>query len=487
MAKAAAAGQTGVDAHDSAGIASNAAGLEAAGDSFVVQYIGIDPSTEDGGAAVTSAQVQTDLSAGLRIASIFETNSMSSTIFKTGMPTFGWEAYLTEAQGEADAAAAQQAAEAIGQPAGSAIYFAMDFDPAATDGTINEATALSRVNSYFAGVKEYFASVSSGSVYTIGVYGAGATLRSVSDAGLAQYTWLARSTGWDGYTIGEADGVTHGWSMIQSAASPFNGVPINQDTTETDNFGAWNSSVVTMPCFVMGTFILGTRGEVAVERLRPGDQVVLAGGGASPVVWIGHRRVDCRRHPRPEMVWPVRICTGAFADQRPHRDLLLSPDHAVFVDGVLIPVRCLINGATVEQQQPESVMYWHVELERHDAILAEALPCESFLDTGNRSAFTSRGAAVQMHPDFAQRVWEAKSFAPLVVCGPRLDAAKRHLMARAMARGHTGDHGEATAVVDSHATRIDACSVPTARRGDRSIARAMPGRATRANRRMVSA
>jgi Domain of unknown function (DUF1906) len=241
MSSSQTAGQTGVDSHDSARIASGAADLEESGVSFVAQYIGTDPATEDGGGAITTAQVQAVLGAGLQIVSIFETNGMSSTVFKTGAKTFGWETYLTTAQGKADATAAAEAAQALGQPPGTAIYFAMDFDPAATDGTIDTATALSRVNSYFRGINDHLASLPSDATYTVGVYGAGATLRSVFEAGLAQYTWLGRSTAWDGYSIGETDGPTRGWSMIQSPRSPFEGIPVNNDLTATADFGAWGA------------------------------------------------------------------------------------------------------------------------------------------------------------------------------------------------------------------------------------------------------
>jgi len=37
------------------------------------------------------------------------------------------------------------------------------------------------------------------------------------------------------------------------------------------------------------------------------------------------------------------VTAGAFGAGRPHRDLRLSPEHAVFVDGVLIPVHLLVN------------------------------------------------------------------------------------------------------------------------------------------------
>jgi hypothetical protein len=127
---------------------------------------------------------------------------------------------------------------------------------------------------------------------------------------------------------------------------------------------------------------------VPVEHLRVGDHVwTLKGHQPARIVWLGHRHIDCRHYHRPADVSPVRIRSGTFAAGLPVRDLYLSPDHAVFVDGVLVPVRHLINGNTVVQEPVDEVTYYHVELATHDVILAEGLPCESYLDTGNRAAF----------------------------------------------------------------------------------------------------
>jgi len=68
-------------------------------------------------------------------------------------------------------------------------------------------------------------------------------------------------------------------------------------------------------------------------------------GGMAPAVRLGHRHVDCRKHPRPQDVWPIHVRAGTFGAGLPHRDLLLSPDHAVYVDAVLIAIRTLVNGA----------------------------------------------------------------------------------------------------------------------------------------------
>jgi hypothetical protein len=101
--------------------------------------------------------------------------------------------------------------------------------------------------------------------------------------------------------------------------------------------------------------------------------------------------IDCRRHRRPHEVFPVRVQAYAFGPGVTHRDLLVSPDHALFLDGVLIPARYLCNGTTIRQEAVAAVSYFHIELEQHDVLLAEGLPAESYLDTGNRDAFADGG------------------------------------------------------------------------------------------------
>jgi hypothetical protein len=190
-------------------------------------------------------------------------------------------------------------------------------------------------------------------------------------------------------------------------------------------------------CFVAGTRIRTERGAVPVEALCVGDRVpVEIGGTSQSIVWLGYRRVDCRHHPIPTEVWPVRLSAGAFGPGQPNRDLLLSPDHSLFIDGVLIPIRYLVNGRTIHQEAWDEVTYWHVELAKHNVLHAEGVPAESYLDTGNRGAFANGGAAVHLRPDFALRVWQAQGCAPLVLDGPLLASAKRRLLARARGEGH---------------------------------------------------
>jgi hypothetical protein len=185
-------------------------------------------------------------------------------------------------------------------------------------------------------------------------------------------------------------------------------------------------------CFAEGTLIRTPDGNVPVERLRPGEGIVTArSGGVVPVVWIGHRDVDCRRHPRPRDAWPVRVRAHAFGRNSPRRDLVLSPDHAVYVDGVLIPIRYLVDGLAIVQEKIDLVSYWHVELPAHDIVLAEGLAAESYLDTGNRSAFADGGGAVDLHPDFSRVLWEARACAPLVCAGDVVDAVRARLRDRA--------------------------------------------------------
>ena len=208
-------------------------------------------------------------------------------------------------------------------------------------------------------------------------------------------------------------------------------------TVRQDFNSLWNApraevtTTSALPCFAAGTRIRTLRGEVAVERLRVGDVVPGPDGEGQAIIWLGHRSLACARHPRPQDVWPVRVRAGAFGEGLPARDLRLSPDHAVFVDGVLIPVRYLVNGATIVQERAARVTYWHVEFARHGVMLAEGLACESYLDTGNRGAFANGGAVVHQHPDFALAIWSAAACAPLVRDGATLERVRAMLAGRA--------------------------------------------------------
>jgi len=134
-------------------------------------------------------------------------------------------------------------------------------------------------------------------------------------------------------------------------------------------------------CFLPGTRIKTTKGEVSIEELRIGDSVLTVSGEAKPIKFIGRREVS-RELCRP---WkgegPVKISRFAIDGKAPHSDLYVSPSHAIYIDGVLIPVRYLVNGVTiVADAKPEalSLTYFHIELDTHEAILAEDLAVESF-------------------------------------------------------------------------------------------------------------
>lgn len=190
------------------------------------------------------------------------------------------------------------------------------------------------------------------------------------------------------------------------------------------------STTISLSCFVAGTRILTPDGEVPVEALRVGDQIVLHGGGTAPIRWIGRRRLVCARHPAPERILPVRIAAGALLPGVPKRDLLVSPDHALCLGGCLIPAKALLNGATIRQIRRRAVTYYHFELPAHAVLYAEGTPAESYLDTGNRDAFEG-GPAMKLHPDFAQTLRERTGCAPFAEAGPVVEQIRRISLDRA--------------------------------------------------------
>ena len=123
-------------------------------------------------------------------------------------------------------------------------------------------------------------------------------------------------------------------------------------------------------------------------------------GVARPIAWMGFRTVSARVSD-PVRCWPIRIKVGALGDNVPCRDLLLSPDHALLLDGVLVQAGALVNGTAIvrETTVPPTFVYYHVELEDHALIIVENTPTETFVDNVDRMGFDNWAEHEALYPE----------------------------------------------------------------------------------------
>ena len=143
--------------------------------------------------ALSSQEARKLASFGLKIVAVWEQNSPDPE-------------NLSYSSGYSDAFSAYKQAKAIGQPAGSAIYFAIDFN----------AHELEPAKEYFRGIAAGLTAASGGRAeYKVGVYGSGAVCDAIKRAGLARYSWLTKATSWDG-SLDYND-----WNIKQGEALPF--------------------------------------------------------------------------------------------------------------------------------------------------------------------------------------------------------------------------------------------------------------------------
>jgi hypothetical protein len=210
-----------------------------------------------------------------------------------------------------------------------------------------------------------------------------------------------------------------------------------------DGNGGTNVFITDTPCYAAGTAILTPNGEVAVETIQRGDVVMTSEGGRlvpQTVIWAGVRWIDLARHPKPAAVAPIRFRRGAMGDGLPHRDLLLSPDHCLYIDGALFPAKLLVNGMTIVRDLSLTTLsYHHIELDQHAILIADGVAAESYLDTGNRAYFSNSGLAMILHPEFGinehLRCWETDACAPLIVRPEAVKSVWDRFAARAVALG----------------------------------------------------
>lgn len=170
-------------------------------------------------------------------------------------------------------------------------------------------------------------------------------------------------------------------------------------------------------CFMAGTMIATPDGEKAIESLEVGDLVLAAGGGTVPVKWLAKQTV-ARVFEASDRARPVVVKAGALGVNVPKRDLILSRDHAILIDGVLVQAGALLNGMTVVEmaETPARFAYYNIECDAHELVIAEGAICETFVDNVQRDVFDN-------HADYVARYGTPAAIAELDL--PRVKAPRQ--------------------------------------------------------------
>jgi len=184
--------------------------------------------------------------------------------------------------------------------------------------------------------------------------------------------------------------------VITAASGPASGM-VSTDIMASENAatlgtsmqrqpdGTWISGVTQTPnamniCFLEGTQIRTKYGYKNIEALKVGERILTPDGRNLPIKWIGIQSKDPESTTGPLTTNPVLIKENAISKGVPFRDLYVSPNHAVHIDGLLINAGALVNDKNIIQTNPlNPFKYYHIELDTHELILAEGLEAESYL------------------------------------------------------------------------------------------------------------
>lgn len=145
----------------------------------------------------------------------------------------------------------------------------------------------------------------------------------------------------------------------------------------------------TPVCFCAGTEIATPSGPRVVETLRPGDMVLTEDRRAVQIVWVGRSHYSTAQLAADPTLRPIRIPAHAIRRGMPDRDLDLSPQHRIVIDGaacelmfgqprVLVVAKHLVGTLAQVVEDDAGVTYFHLLFEEHEILLSNALPSESF-------------------------------------------------------------------------------------------------------------
>jgi hypothetical protein len=147
-----------------------------------------------------------------------------------------------------------------------------------------------------------------------------------------------------------------------------------------------NVDHLVLPCFTPGTMVQTDRGEIAVEALAVGHRVLTRDRGYQKIVWIGRQSLAVGDWPN---LAPVRIARGALGPGMPTRDMDVSPQLRLLVQGprtkllfgeieVLVPALHLVGYPGIARLEVARADYIHIMCPRHEVIWCDGIWSESF-------------------------------------------------------------------------------------------------------------
>ena len=166
------------------------------------------------------------------------------------------------------------------------------------------------------------------------------------------------------------------------------------------NLDVFYSKPRPVVCYVKGTLILTKNGWKPIEEIKKGTKVLTKGkiqklkyvdihaeSQFTPVLWASKFKVTASNNKS----YPICIKKDALGENIPFKDLYVSPNHGLLINGKRVVAKKLINETTIYQDKTwKEVEYYHLECDKHCAIFANGALSESYLNEQNRFVFENK-------------------------------------------------------------------------------------------------